>query len=583
MVIAVDIAHSQERFSREDIFSFVEDLSSEDKSVSEASFKKLSGLKSDEQITHLLQAHHFYYQTSNSHMEWVFKAIGEVAVPAVFSGSIDAEGTRKSRNPRASLVLTNYLGTRALPHLMGKIRNGEFLERKKAAWAIKDITWYRGYGDTDPQALAEALHQAAEQDRDHPYIRGFCVEALRNMKHEAALPVLIALLDAEDAKKVACEGLEQLGASAEKAVPRLKQGIVDGSLPAEAITALTAIAGPDIVPFIMKNARFSTFDSNDKETVARGFCIAPHPAAVPFMEHLLWEENRRSVRAARFFALINHPSSLKNLRKCLTVRYPVDYEGANPKKKFEGTLTVLRGVVDLKATAIEHLGKQGDVQSFPIIANLLDRDPSIIVRTAAARAISEQKYNGDGVIESLKKCLQQVDSGYSAVGHRDGSLHEASVLALSHISTDEAYWVLYQCAVASEAKHKCVTFWTESKDKKIFEKFLSFTKKKRLDDLSLRNVLLSQLRRHRVHYAIQEEKTTQVRDRFLISVKDPDHFGSAADMSMDGRYTVSIDYEFYTIGYAIVIIDLAPKNPHSNAHGPTLLYKEQGESWLPMQ
>ena len=452
-----------------EIPKLIEQLANSDKELVDNASKQLKEVGSRDGILAILKPLGSVSAPVRQKLCEILRAIGAPAVEVVFAQSVRPKRTRSVSRTRTrwvsqSHVLTNYLDTAPLALLSMKVREGKLEERKVASWAIGQITYYRGIGKTDPEQLVSALLEAATEDSE-PYVRDYSAKALSNIKHDSSIPALIKLLSNKSDKKVArhaCMGLMTHGAKAPKAIPVLKRGITQGTLPAEAFGALTAIQGKEAVPFLVESLPGWKFGPNDRDLINMALAKHPHPKAIPFMLEQLWKGHSSSrERAARFFAALDHPASLKQMRKCLDV-FPPD----GKTERTHPNYTDVDCPRSLRTIAVRYLGDRRDTDSYDRILEMLKTDTSLDVRAAAADSFGKVRYTK--AIPALQACFTVSD------GRHVEKVHTAAVQALVNMQSDKAYRVLYQGLAKGHAKDNCVGVWRDAKDRTVFEKFLVY-------------------------------------------------------------------------------------------------------------
>ena len=273
------------------------------------------------------------------------------------------------------------------------------------------------------------------------------------------------------------------------------------------------------------------------------------------------------VLAARFFAALNHPTSLEPMKKCLGVFAKGKTERTHPNN------SAVKDAYDLRRIAIRYFGEHGDSDSHDVILKMLKTDPSVTVRAAAAESLGKTRCQK--AIPALQACF-----AVSGGGHV-GMMHTAAVQALVNMKSEKAYRVLYEGIAKGHAKEHCLGFWREAKDRKTFERFLVFFKKAPLDDNAANCLIATKLHAHRDHYAMAKKDVAAAQKQFLADVRDPKHFGPGVDLSEKGKWKVSVAFTFYNNGFAKVSF-VFKSDQGFHGRGYTILYRQQGTSWIPM-
>ena len=149
-------------------------------------------------------------------------------------------------------------------------------------------------------------------------------------------------------------------------------------------------------------------------------------------------------QAARFFANLADEPSVARLRTCLGHLPRPGDDQSGPLSTKVGSAASVRRV------AVEALAKRKDPASFGPILWMLEADPSIRVRTAAAAALGE--YADGKAVVPLVRALGQQDEGFGAQGHPDGEFRPRS----SGRSGDgRRSWPRVRRTTAGPAKSQC--------------------------------------------------------------------------------------------------------------------------------
>jgi HEAT repeat protein len=556
-----------------DIPKLIEQLSSSDDDLADTAWARLLFVRSEDGVIAILDSLAAVDEKVRLKLFKILGDIGEPAVEPVFNASVAAAGNKKPRSPWASHVLTCRLKTYPLPLLQKKIRDGTREQRRVASWALYQMTKYGGAEDLDFPQLVEQLLGASINDSEL-YVRQYCAEALGRIEHESAIPALVKLVSLDVMSDITiarhvCAGLSRYGARSSAAIPALKRGIENGKLPPEALNALMDIQGKEALSFVVEKISGQKFNHDDRFTIAIALCEHPHPAAIPFMEEELWNGQSSSrVQAAMFFSKLEHPASVKHLRKCLSVL---------PQGKSELThpgYTEVSIPRDLRMIAVRSLCEKGDSESYEKILEMLKNDLSIRVRTAAAEALGKIQY--EQAAPALKACFDVTDKGHR--GHIDGRLHFRAIEALGNIATEEAYDFLYAGLAEGKAQKQCRHFWQWSKDRVVFEKFLARFEKQPLDSVIAMDILLMQFHFHKDHCMVTESEEQELKKNFLASVVDSERFGADAELSQVEKGMVK-EFQFYKNGFTKVTfssrgnLGLLPCAPTAE----TRIYQKQGD------
>lgn len=549
----------------------VTDLASADPAVSRQAVARLVQARSHEEITSILRALDTAAPTVRNQLLKVLGDIGEPAADEVFSGSVPSAEGDLPPFPYASHALTNFIELSAIPVLVDKVRSGSTEERKVAAWALWYITRYAGIGGHEPTGIISALASAATTD-PLDYVKDYSANALCNIKHDACIPALVKLLADERARPKACAGLVKFGARAAVATDILRNGIEQRIFPAEALDALMSIEGEAAVPFVVASLTPWRYQRNDRDTICMALLRHPHPAAMPFMEEELWGDPYSSRGcAAQFFAALDNPCALENLRRCLAlVAVGGKSERINPLD------TDVSGADTIRVIAATYLVSHKDTGSYATILRMLREDLSKRVRITAAKAFGEIGWAE--AVPALSACLEEPDDANLYANLQQGDLHAAAVQALGRIGTPEAHAALYNGLAKDRAPLACARFWLESREPEVFEKFLGFYRQSPVDDKLAARIISNHLR----PYSLPKAQAANARESFLATVRDPARFGAAVDLTEAGKWQLEITYEFFTIEFAHISFTFRSPQREHHEHGESILYRKQEAGWRPM-
>ncbi len=108
-----------------------------------------------------------------------------------------------------------------------------------------------------------------------------------------------------------------------------------------------------------------------------------------------------------------------------------------------------------------------------------------------------------------------------------------------------------------------------------------------MDDKIAAGIISRQLQAHAEHYQTAKEDMADAKKRFLAGVRDPDHFGRNTALTEKGKWRISIHYQFFTNGFVIAAFTFSPQprghlRGYSHSHGYSVLYRKQGDAWIPM-
>lgn len=517
----------------------------------------------------------------------VFSDIGEKAVPSLFQKSVDHEAGKASEISGAGGILTHYIRYEAIPFLVTKLDSGTLAEKQFSAWALYSICRARRPEVKDPHRLSEALHKAATTSHDS-YIKNYSRDALCGFDDSEAVPFLVKFLSEPEFVKHACEGLSSFESDILQATPHIRKLIESGNYPAEAFEALVNAGGYEQIPFIVEH--LSDFKSNDYQTwhtKTLALLKHPHPAAIPFMEEVLWSPDcptHVKEFAGLYFSRIEHEASVKNLAQCLDYPYPETTENGTRGLASSNDSIHSSTASHLRTLAVKYLTNRGYEEFHDKILALLKNDPSINVRTSVVEAIAQSLIPGRKATEDLKKLLYIRDSSYTKWGYRERSLPKATVRALANIGTAEALQALYAAMTESPSKEYCFRFWSQNMDRSVFEVFLQFYRKSPIPPRYASAILLAQLQRHNKYYALPDHQADQQKEKFLSTVNHPRYFGTDVDLTRDGTLTAQLHFKFHTIEYAVVHIDLEKVGKGAgHVHDVTTVYKQVGNEWFPIE
>jgi HEAT repeat protein len=190
---------------------------------------------------------------------------GRPSSPAVVSAlvALDAEGRPEEVRRQALQSLARTGDPRAVEHLLAAAAEPGDRGRSAAA-ALAQAT-------TAQAAARERLHAAAREASD-PTLRRSLVEALGNLRVEAAIPTLEGFLaDADDRVRVASVlSLGKMGAAANASVPALVRAFEaggDGTKSAVA-NALAGIRTPEAKAALEEMAKVETNTSQVRQVIA---------------------------------------------------------------------------------------------------------------------------------------------------------------------------------------------------------------------------------------------------------------------------------------------------------------------------
>jgi len=478
---------------------------------------------------------------------------------------------------------------------IGRLKSDSPKERHAAAhllyWAIK--TRHRPDDQLIIATVLPALEKQYREDKDQS-VRQMSVQALAEATSPNVIPVLTECLkdQNEQVRRDAIRALARFGPQALGAVDAIKGGLENGTLASEAFYALAMIQGSaanDTIIPILKTRKFAW---GEDEMVVAALGVHPDPRAVSFAEEQLFNgRGSAPVHAAVFFTALGNrsPETLRVMRKCLN--YPTP--SGDRQKPVRLTDTRRHNAETVRSVAVEYLASLKDVDSQEKIRKMLAKDDSIIVRTAAAKAMGT--YRDSSSVPILFERLKEDDRGFESIGHVDGSLHEATVGALSRIGTSDALQAIYDGVLIEIEQHKrrearhevsrpdqnCREFFSKTSEPAILKFFASAYDKKPLPGEVAAEILAPLLRSAGSGLQLKGDAAKKAASEFPKTVRDEVHFGpEGVRPTKDGRRVLA-HYTIYSNSLAVVVFEDSSDSPIGGGSF-TVVYKKIGDQWIPI-
>ncbi len=459
-----------------------------------------------------------------------------------------------------------------IAELLLTLKTGTKVEQEKASHLLWETINYKGIGTLNPKDVVADLSAYATSQND--YVREYIIYALGSVRHESAVPTFIKALDDPHPKVRgnACGGLAMLGPKAKDAIPVLSAKIKDGTF--LAFYALALIAEEESVPVILDAIKRHKLTPDQERSAAAALARFSDRRAIPFLAKLLDErgESNPPVDSATFFAKLGDAESLARLRKCLDY-LPRDATGKLYQSAVNGSVAYVREI------AVDALAKNKDKDAYEAILKMVEGDPSMRVRNAAADALGQ--YGDPRGVPVLVKAFGQKDEGFGWEGHPDGTLRETVAKALGKIGTDEALAALYAAAKDGPAKQQCIAFWTWTENPKHLDAFLKHFDTKPLEGYEAVAVITNQLHLLKVKPLEGKEHHATEAD-FLKTVNDPARFSEKANLTEMGKYVVLAKFSFQRADFATALFTFYLPDSERFVRQTSVLYRKTGKEWKPV-